>query len=312
MGTVYHITMVVNPNVTQAEQTMQMHIDKALEGINQIMSTYIPDSELSLLNQAPLSEWVVVSEPLFDVLKEAQTVSEKTQGAFDVTVGPMVNLWGFGPETPKGKLPSEQEIEERRARVGYHNIELNLETRQVKKLKDVYIDLSAIAKGYATDVIAELIEQNGFTDYMVEIGGELKLKGNSPRGQPWRIGVEKPSFSHSGSMQTIEISQGGMATSGDYRNYYEEAGVRVSHTINPATGRPITHKLASVTVIADSGSKADAYATALNVMGPEKAMAFAEMENMAVYLIIRSDAEGQTGELDFKVKYTDEFKRYMN
>ncbi len=303
MGTTYHITLVSNPGIQVSKQTMQMRVDKRLETINQIMSTYISDSELSLLNQAPLNEWFVVSDELFFVLAEAQDISLETGGAFDVTVGPLVNLWGFGPEN-RSSAPTDKQIAEVQASIGFRFLKLNSSTRQARKQRDIYIDLSAIAKGYATDQIAILASNAGFRDYMVEIGGELRLSGNSPTKRPWRIGVEKPSLIHSGKMQTISITEGGLATSGDYRNYYEDKGVRVSHTIDPETGRPITHRLASVTVVSVSAARADALATALNVMGPETGFNFAGDNDLAAYFIVR-DGEA------FKVKHTEKFEKYI-
>ena len=308
MGTTYHITLVTNTKVATSQQAIQMQIDKTLENVNQVMSTYIGDSELSLLNQAPSNEWIVISESLFYVLSEGQKVSDATAGAFDITVGPLVNLWGFGPDKELVDIPSDKTIEETRKTVGSEYIELNGDTRQVRKSKDVYIDLSAIAKGYGADTVAKLVVAHGFNDFMIEIGGELNIQGNSPRGVSWVIGVEKPSLAHTGSMQAVSIDKGGMATSGDYRNYYEKDGVRVSHTIDPETGKPITHKLASVTVIAENGCVADAYATALNVMGPDKAMDFAKANNMAAFFIIRTDDKGQES---YATKHSPEFSRYI-
>lgn len=303
MGTTYHITLVGDKNNPVSKQTIQTRIDKRLDVINQVMSTYISDSELSLLNQASQNEWHVVSDELFFILEEAQGISVHTGGAFDVTVGPLVNLWGFGPDK-KSVVPTDEQIANIHERVGFSYLELDGGTRQVRKQAEIYIDLSAIAKGYATDQIAFLVKESGFSRYMVEIGGELRVSGDSPANRPWRIGVEKPSLGHTGQAQTVSIREGGLATSGDYRNYYEDNGVRISHTIDPVTGRPITHTLASVTVISSTGAKADAMATALNVMGPDKGVSFAKKNGLSAYFIIR---EGET----YRVTSTEQFEHFI-
>lgn len=303
MGTTYNIKIVVGSNQTVPENFGE-EIDLALKNFNQIMSTYIPDSELSKINQAPRDGWLTVSSSLYHLLDMSQQISKKSDGAFDVTVGPLVNLWGFGPTKRERQVPSEAELAEARARVGYQFIQLSSQRRAVNKSADVYIDLSAIAKGYGTDVIAGLLKDRGFTNFMVEIGGELNLQGYNVEDKLWRIGVEKPTLGHEGAVQAISIYNAGVATSGDYRNYMEVDGKRFSHTIDPATGEPISHNLASVTVVAPTGAEADALATAINVMGPEKGMAYAERYNLAIYMIVRND-EG------FHSIHSQAFERYL-
>lgn len=304
MGTTYHITAVGNQGVRVAETVLQMEVDKKLEEINQIMSTYIPDSELSMLNQAPVNKPVVVSKPLFQILVKSGEITRLSGTAFDVTVGPLVNLWGFGPEERDQNKPDAATLAEARARVGFQFVQLDAERRQVTKTRDVYIDLSAIAKGYGADVLAQLFVDRGFSDYMVEVGGEIALRGNNPAGTPWRIGVEQPTLAQTGVVQAISVPAGGIATSGDYRNYFEVDGQRFSHTIDPKTGEPITHTLASVTVVAPTAAEADALATALNVLGPEKGYELAVKEGVAAYFIIRH-------ENTFVVKGSPEFQQYQ-
>lgn len=302
MGTTYHITAIVGPKVSVAENTLQMNVDKALEDINQVMSTYIQDSELSMLNKAPVNMPVIVSQGLFDVLALSANISRLSDSAFDVTVGPLVNLWGFGPNKSDAK-PEQSAIDAAMAQVGYQHVVLDKTKRQVTKVADVYIDLSAVAKGYGADLIAELLQRTGIENYMVEVGGEIAMAGHNASGRGWTIGVEQPTLAHSGAVMGVTIDKGGVATSGDYRNYYEVDGVRYSHTIDPSTGYPITHTLASVTVVADSSAKADALATAINVLGPEKGYDLAVRENLAVFLIIRRK-DG------YETKASPEFDKY--
>ncbi len=303
MGTRYNVKVVTKAqDVDQAQ--LQQRIDATLVDFNFIMSTYIKDSELSRLNKAPEGGWLSVGPSLYYLLDMSKQMSELTDGAFDVTVGPLVNLWGFGPDKTGGTLPSEEKLAEVKQRVGHHLFALDLEKSSIRRDADIYIDLSAIAKGYACDVLAGLLTEQGFSDFMVEIGGEIALKGRNAQGDLWTIGVEKPTLGHEGAVQAITVSNAGLATSGDYRNYKEVAGQRYSHTIDPASGRPITHTLASVTVIAPTAAEADALATAINVMGPEKGMAFAEKHGLAVYMLVH-EAES------FASRYSIAFEKYL-
>lgn len=288
MGTSYHITLVVEPEkrATIDPVQLQADVDEQLKLVNQQMSTYIPDSELMQVNAAPVNEWLYLSEPLRQVLVLSQDISRKSGGAFDVTVGPLVNLWGFGPEKREG-APSQHDIDQLRERIGYQFMEIT--GHQLRKERDIWIDLSAIAKGFGVDVVADYLLAQGFDNLMVEIGGELRLHGQSPRGTPWRIAIEQPEAMQGSVHKAIALSNMAMATSGDYRNYFEQDGKRFSHTLNPSTGYPIDHRLASVTVLAPTAAQADAWATAINVLGPEKGMQVAEQEELAVYLIIKTD-----------------------
>lgn len=288
MGTTYHITLVVEPEKRPLIDVIQLQndVDEQLKLINQQMSTYIPDSELMQLNAAPVDEWLYISEPLRQVLVLAQEISRKSDGAFDVTVGPLVTLWGFGPAKRDG-APSQEEIDQLRTRVGYQFFEIT--GHQLRKERDIWIDLSAIAKGFGVDVVTDYLRERGFENLMVEIGGELRLHGVSPRGTPWRIAIEQPEALRGSVRKAIELTNMAMATSGDYRNYFEQDGKRFSHTLNPATGYPIDHRLVSVTVLASTAAEADAWATTINVLGPEEGMRIAEREHLAAYLIIKSD-----------------------
>jgi thiamine biosynthesis lipoprotein len=270
--------------------------------INRQMSTYIEDSELSRFNQAPAGTRMEVSEALAEVVGEALRISTLSNGAFDVTVGPLVNLWGFGPDGRIIKAPSADTINATRARTGYDN--LSLEGRQLAKRGDQYVDLSAIAKGYAVDRLAALLQQQGVESYLVEIGGELRAAGHKPDGQPWRIAIESPVAGERQVERVIAVSDVGIATSGDYRNYFEEDGQRFSHTIDPRTGYPIRHRLASVTVLRERCAEADALATTLMVLGDEAGYDFAVEQGIAAFFIIKQ-ADG------FVEKATPEFDHYL-
>lgn len=289
MGTTYHVTLVADEEKPLAIDpvVIQSAVDAELKQFNQQMSTYIPDSELMLFNVASINEWHSLSQPLFDVLSLSKVISQRSGGAFDITVGPLVNLWGFGPDRHEDEIPDVQAINEIRAVMGYQKLEL--EERQARKAANIEIDLSAIAKGFGVDKVADLIERNGVNNYMVEIGGEIRVGGVNAQGNSWRIAIEQPSLSQQGVHKIVELSEVGMATSGDYRNYFEKDGKRFSHTINPVTGYPIEHALASVTVIAKTAAEADAWATAINVLGPEKGMEVANREQLAVYMIVKEN-----------------------
>lgn len=304
MGTQYNIKVVVPENFALSKPSLQTLIDEKLVAINQALSTYIPTSELSVFNDAPVGTVHAASRELFYVLNLSQDIADQSSGAFDVTIGPLVNLWGFGPDKTVTQAPSTQQINQAQALMGMQSIELDNTSQTATKRANVVVDLSAIAKGYGCDLIAELLQKNGVKNFMVEIGGEVYVQGINDRGTPWIIGVEKPSLSRTGAVQAISVSNVGIATSGDYRNYFEKNGQRISHTISPTTGAPITHNLASVTVIAETAAHADAFATAINVLGPIKGYALATEKNLAAYFLIR-DGEG------FTAKHTPSFKEYL-
>jgi len=302
MGTTYHISYVTANPQHNPEQVKQ-RVDAVLEQINSQMSTYDPQSELSLFNSRQTTEPVVISRSLETVIRRALEIANETDGVLDVTVGPLVNLWGFGPLAKPERKPTEAELQAMLDEVGYQHV--HVENHQLRKAKpQIYIDLSTIAKGYGVDRVAVLLDQMEITNYLVEIGGEMRTRGTKPGNQPWRIAIEKPVTSERSVQRVIEPGDAGIATSGDYRNYYEEDGVRYSHIIDPRTGYPIQHNLVSVTVVAPTSMDADAYATALTVMGPERALAFAEQKGLAVLLISR-EAEG------FKEESSTAFKQYQ-
>lgn len=281
MGTSYTITLVDEKNIAPES------ITTALESIENSMSTYRPDSELMSLNAAPVNTWINLSAPLYEVLMISQSVSELSAGAFDITAAPLVNLWGFGAKArAEGTIPSATEITLARTNVGYENL-LLAENYSVYKKQAIELDLSAVAKGYAVDKIAELLDAQGINNYLVEIGGELRSKGRNVQGELWHIAIEAPqSINMTPQIQRIiDIDNISVASSGDYRNFFEVDGQEYSHTIDPRTGRPINHNLVSVTVLSDTTALADALATALIVLGKEQAMELANDHNIPVYFL---------------------------
>jgi FAD:protein FMN transferase len=289
MGTTYNITLVAEAGqrFDFDESELQTAIDAEFVRINQHMSTYISDSELMRLNRAEVGKWHAISRPMHDVLLISQSISERSDGAFDITVGPLVNLWGFGPERATDKVPDAQAIEQLKAEIGYQFLELD--GLQIRKSRPLFLDLSAVAKGYGVDWVAEFLEVRGFGNYLVEVGGDLRVSGLNSRGAPWRIAIEQPSQLQRSARMTIAFTDMSLATSGDYRNYFEVDGRRYSHTIDPTTGYPIAHNLVSVTVLAPTAAEADAWATAINVLGPEAGIALAELEQLAVYMILKEE-----------------------
>ena len=309
MGTTYSVKIVARQSALPEESAVKAWSDEVFSRINQSMSTYIKDSEISQLNASSQTEWQKVSKELFDVLELSKSVSQASNGAFDISVGPLVNAWGFGPQAKPEKIPSTEEVSVLVQGLGSDKLELRGEGEsvEIRKPPGLNLDLSAVAKGYAADALAAVLSQKGYTNYMVEVGGELALGGQSPSGTAWTIGIETPSYQFEGARhanKAVRLTDRGMATSGDYRNFYEEDGKRYSHTIDPRTGYPINHALASVTVIAETCAQADAWATALNVLGPEAALSLAESEGLAAYLLVKTGDE-------FKAKYSKAFKPFL-
>ncbi|HGN1706859.1 TPA: FAD:protein FMN transferase [Providencia rettgeri] len=305
MGTYYSVKYVADTSDVKPE-AIQAEIDKRLEEVNDQMSTYRPDSELSRFNQSrEVNTPFPVSAATAKVVKKAIEINEMTNGSLDVTVGPLVNLWGFGPEGRVTKAPSDEELAKRRAWVGIEKLAVQ-GNNLIKTIPELYVDLSSIAKGYGVDVVAEYLESAGINNYMVDIGGEVRTKGNNGKGSPWRIAIEKPVTDgvSQTAQEVIEPGDHSIATSGDYRNYFEQDGVRFSHTIDPKTGRPITHNLVSITVLAENCMSADGLSTGLNVLGPEEGFALAEKMDIPVFMIVKTDK-------GFEERYTKAFEPFL-
>ena len=302
MGTTYHIKVVPNANMPDA-QLLQAEIDLALEQVNDQMSTYRADSELSRFNKLALTQSVEVSADTIRVVEAGLRLNKLTQGALDITLGPLVNLWGFGPDKRPINTPSQQDIDLAKTKMGIDSLEID-GYRLKKTNADLYVDLSSIAKGFGVDKIARLLDKHHAAGYLVEIGGELSVKGTKADGSPWRVAVEQPTSDGRAIQQVIQPGTMALATSGDYRNYFEENGTRFSHLIDPRTGYPIHHRLASVTVLHKECMIADGYATAMMVLGTEASLELAKKEQLAIMLIEKQD-DG------FKVFYSDAFKPFL-
>ncbi len=289
MGTVYTVKYLAPARAVDDSEVRGV-IDQILVRLTHEFSTYDPASELSKLNAAAAEEWLPVSPEMFEVMRIALEFNQLSGGAFDMTVGPLVALWGFGSTVPKqDRVPAEAEIAAALRLVGADQIELRKEPPAVKKKQGkVSIDLNALVPGYAADQIAARLEQFGIRHYLVDLGGEFKLKGHNQDGEPWAIAIEQPQTGERGAALVLKLTGKGLSTSGDYRNFFELDGQRYSHEIDPRSGRPIRHNLASVTVIAGSAMQANGLATALLVLGPEAGFSLAESQNIAAVFILRS------------------------
>jgi len=287
MGTAYVVKLAGAALSPARLEAMQADVHAALEGVNRGMSLYRPESELMRLNRHPAAVPLPMSPDLFRVLAAAERVSALSQGAFDVSVAPLVDAWGFGVDKRR-EVPAADEVQARRRATDWRGLRLDPERRiAVKAHAGLQADLGGIAKGYGVDLAAGAIEAAGVEHYMVEVGGEVRTRGRNAQGQAWRIGIEEPDAVPQRARIVVPLAGRSMATSGDYRIFFEQAGRRYSHEIDPRTAAPIDHGLASVTVIADDCMTADALATALIVMGPDSGWALAQRQALAAYFIVR-------------------------
>jgi thiamine biosynthesis lipoprotein len=286
MGTTYSVKL--GRPVSRAErQAVEAAVARVLARIDALMSTYRMDSELMRFNRHRSTTPFSVSPETIEVLSEAAKVSELSGGVFDVTVAPLVNSWGFGAADGVGEASSP---------VGYTLLQIDSRQRTLtKRAVDLSCDLSAIAKGYAVDRLAEELQRLHHTDYLVEIGGEVRVRGKGATGEPWRIGIEQPVAGRGPIYESVTLQDGALATSGSYRNFREVDGERLSHTIDPRSRRPVTHRLLSVSVVAERAARADALATALHVLGPSEGLALAEREGLAALLLLEG-ADGRISE----------------
>ena len=288
MGTSYSLT-IVDPLTEDERHQLADEVSAVLERIEQSMSTWRPDSELSRFNRQASTDWIPVSDELYSVVETAQEISRLTAGAFDITVGPLVNLWGFGPDSASDHPPEQTDVARVRSLTEYRQLDLRESPPALRKHQpELYIDLSAIAKGYAVDRLAELLDSRSINHYLVEVGGELRARGQNARLRSWTIAVEKPMARQRSVQRLLRIGDQAVATSGDYRNFFEADGTRYSHTIDPRTGAPVTHSLALVTVVADTAIVADAMATGFSVMGTAEGFDLANHLELAALFIERT------------------------
>ncbi len=289
MGTRYTVKWRSPTRPLPTEQ-LRHEIEAVLGRIDQQMSTYRDDSELMRFNRAPAGQWFSVSPELTTVAAAALEVGEQTNGAFDVTVGSLVELWGFGA-TDQTALPAPEAIAQARQHTGLEKLAVRRQPPALRKTDAMLaLDLSALAKGYAVDQVAAVLVNHGVTSFLVEIGGELRAVGSNGHSAGWQVGIEAPTTDRRTVQQIVTLVDAALATSGDYRNYLDHQGQRLSHTLNPTTGRPVTHRLASVSVLANDCLTADALATGLLVMGATVGYDWAEEHGIAALLIQRHDA----------------------
>ncbi|NCP77715.1 MAG: FAD:protein FMN transferase [Desulfuromonadales bacterium] len=291
MGTTWSVSL--RPAEVKDSIALQAQLQARLDHINRLMSTYDPRSEISRFNQQLNRDWFAVSPPTAAVVALAQQISALTDGAFDISVGPLVELWGFGASPRGAQIPEVEQLRQALEQVGYQRLDLRLDPPALRKqVPRLRIDLSAVAKGYAVDALKALLKQQGVRNFIVEIGGELQISGERAGGKPWRIAVEKPQEEVRAVGKVLLLKDTALATSGNYRNFYVENGQRYAHTIDPKSGRPIQHRLASVTVLDPSCARADALATALMVLGEEQGRLLCEKAGIAALFLIHKGEAG--------------------
>lgn len=292
MGTTWSVVADLPPK--HATEVLQQGIQAELDRVDGQMSTYKPDSDLSRFNRAPAGTWQRLPPEFFTVLRHALQLAKDSDGAYDPTVGPLVNLWGFGPDQRPRQPPTRQAIAQARSRVGWWKVQLDPAAHRVRQPGGAYLDLSAVAKGYGVDQVARYLQRMGVRAYLVEVGGELRAHGRKPDGSVWRVGIERPDAAAGAVIDagelidTIALDERAIATSGDYRHVFEDGGRYYSHHIDPRSGYPVPHEVASVSVLADDCVQADPLGTTLSVMGADKGMAFARSRGLAVLMIVRT------------------------
>ena len=291
MGGTYSVKIVTpkdeleTPGLHDVDRALRASLDR----INRLMSTWDPDSELSRFNRSTSLQPFSVSPETFDVFKWSMDVGILTGGALDVTIGPLVDAWGFGPSGPRNAAPTNEEIARLWEAIGPDRIELNPAALTVRKTRpDVRCDLSSVVPGYAADRLSTELSNRGFTDFLVDVGGEVLTRGRNETGTAWQVAIERPEPHGDAIQRLVPISNLAITTAGDYRKYREVDGQRVTHILDPRTGRPLTHRLASVTVIDALAVRADAFDTALMVLGADEGMALAKKLDLAVLFIERT------------------------
>jgi FAD:protein FMN transferase len=303
MGTTYTVKVAAPPASVDGVRLRQA-IDDGLAQIDRSMSGYRADSEVARFNASVSTQWHDVSADLAAVVHTALDISEKSGGAFDITVAPLVAAWGFGPAGRPQALPSDEQIAQTGAAVGYRKLHVRLDPPALRKdVAALSIDLNGIAPGFAVDRLADRLLSLRVESFMIDIGGEIRARGRNARGEQWHIAIEHPVDTQRTPYAGVWLSDASVSTSGEYRDYYERDGRRYSHTIDPRTARPVDRAPGSVVVVAPSTALADGWATALNVLGPRDGLALAAKEHMSV-LFIEREGEG------WRSQSTPEFERY--
>ena len=286
MGSTYSIKYVRHFSLP-APQEVRVEVEKILADVDRQMSTYRADSDISRFNALPADRCQVMPAPVLELIRVGGQLSQQSEGSYDLTVEPLMNLWGFGPQGREEKVPDAAALAEVRLRVGHQH--LHIDGDRLCKDAAVEVDFNSIAAGYAVDTIATRLEALGIHDYLAEATGELKASGKKLDGSPWRIALEEPRDDQQVAERVINVDGYGLSTSGDYRNYFQQDGRRYSHTFDARTGAPVLHDLASVTVIHPSALMADGLSTLLLILGPERAWDYAEKHDIGAFFVIRAD-----------------------
>jgi len=286
MGSSYSIQYVRHAGLP-APAEVRVQVEKILSDVDRQMSTYRSDSDIERFNNLPANHCQTMPAPILELVRVGERLSLQSDGSYDLTVEPLLNLWGFGPQAREEKVPSAEALAEVQQRVGHNH--LRIEGDQLCKDAAVEVDFNSIAAGYAVDTIAAELEALGIHDYLAEATGELKAVGKKLDGSPWRIALEEPRDDQQVAERIIAVDGYGVSTSGDYRNYFEQGGRRYSHTFDARTGTPVLHTLASVTVIHPSALMADGLSTLLLILGPERGWDYAQTHDIAAFFVIRAD-----------------------
>lgn len=289
----WHVT-ISDPPAGQDAATVSAGLSDAFARSGRVLATWDQNSEISHFNAYQGSDWFAVSPQLAQAVDIALKLGKQSGGLYDITIRPLVELWGFGSaDEAKDVIPDQVAIDAARAKVGYQKLQVRLDPPALRKERpDLHVELASLADGFAADQGGLYLESLGIHNYMVEIAGEIRTRGLSPREDDWRIAIEKPLDTGRAIQQGIRLENAGLATSGDYRSFFMHDGKRYSHTINPLTGYPVQHKLASVSVLAETGTLADAYATLLMAMGEEEGKRFAAQHGLSAYFIWRNSQGG--------------------
>lgn len=304
MGTSY-VVQLAAPIEDAVRTRLTDLIEAELAAINLAMSTYDPRSELSAFNRRQHLDWTPASRGLLEVIDSASRITTATQGALDVTVGPLVDLWGFGPQYDTRRVPDDAVIKRVRQSVGFHNVQTDQRTGAIRKRHGgTQVDLSAIAKGYGVDRVAMVLDREGVHDYLVEIAGEIRAKGAAAAGTPWRIGIERPVDGGHVVGEIVALDNRAISTSGSTQNFFEQDGRHYSHIIDPRTARPVGHPHIAVSVVAATTMEADAWATSLVVLGPEHGYELAKARGLAALFVTASGSA-------FDVRATDPFRAHL-
>lgn len=304
MGTQWSVQMASLPSEVSPDE-LEQDIQALLDMINRQMSNYRDDSVITAFNSAAAGEVMRVPPDFAGVLRVTLDIAELTEGAYDPTVGALVDTWGFGPAGRREAAPDDAEVQTARQQVGWRALPFDPATRELTQPGGMALEFGSAAKGYAVDRLAEHLEQRGVRHYLVAIAGDMRLRGHKPDGQPWRIAVERPVAGTRGVHTVLTPGDAAISTSGDYRNFYRDQGREYAHIIDARDGYPVTHNLASVTVLHERAAMADPLATAMFILGPDEAIRFAEDHGLAVLLIMR-EAEG------FSERMTPAFERHID